>query len=124
MLRELANIQQKDRTRFRRWFEDDFFDLIVWYDQKKKIVGFQLCYDRFGKEHALTWHINRGFSHDRISTGFDEYHTLGAPVLQPDRAFPLSDVMERFRLSSADLDGEIVELVSGKLDEYGRTGGE
>jgi len=30
----------------RRWISDDYFDLIVWYDRKDMVHGFQLCYGK------------------------------------------------------------------------------
>jgi len=45
MLKEL-NVAQKEEDIFRRWFKDDYFDLIVWYNRNDySIRGFQLCYD-------------------------------------------------------------------------------
>ena len=38
----------------RRWFHGDQLDLIVWLTEEGEIMGFQLCYDRRGKERALT----------------------------------------------------------------------
>ncbi|HOO72645.1 MAG TPA: hypothetical protein PK926_12855 [Spirochaetota bacterium] len=118
MLREINGVRQKDENRIRRWFEDDYFDLIVWYDAHRNFVGFQLCYDRFGKEHALTWHKNRGFTHDKVSTGFDEFHTLATPVLVSDGPFPYDDICARFRKSSSDMDQDVAGLVLDKLEEY------
>jgi hypothetical protein len=118
MLRELKNVRQKDDGRFRRWFEDDYFELIVWYDARRRLAGFQLCYDRYGHEHALTWHKNRGFSHDRVSSAFDEFHTLGAPVLTPDGPFPVADIAGRFSEAARGIDADIAALVLEKIDEY------
>ena len=38
----------------RRWISDDYFDFIVWYETDVQIYGFQLCYDKSGRERALT----------------------------------------------------------------------
>ncbi len=60
MLRELADVRQIPGEPRRRWFADDYFDLIVWFDKRGQIIGFQLCYDLPRDEHALTWHEEHG----------------------------------------------------------------
>ncbi len=42
MIVEKKDARQIENEGFRRWFTDDFFDLIVWYENKE-ITGFQLC---------------------------------------------------------------------------------
>jgi hypothetical protein len=69
MLVEIRNTRQIEGEGFRRWFTDEFFDLIVWYDEKRTLVGFQLCYDKEGRERALTWTREHGFQHNRIDDG-------------------------------------------------------
>jgi hypothetical protein len=44
---------------------DDYFDLIVWYEPDGGVHGFQLCYDKPGRERALTWTLVDGFRHGR-----------------------------------------------------------
>ena len=38
----------------RKWFSDDYFDLIVWIDLNGAVSGFQLRYDKYKKERTLT----------------------------------------------------------------------
>jgi len=46
MLREVPNVRQIKGESKRRWFSDDYFDLIIWLDETDEIVGFQLGRDR------------------------------------------------------------------------------
>ncbi len=46
MLRELKQVRQHKGEPRRRWFNDDYFDLIVWFSEKDSISGFQLCCDK------------------------------------------------------------------------------
>jgi hypothetical protein len=48
---ETPNIADKNS----RWFKDDYFDLIVWFDTHRRVSGLQLCCDMQGIESALTW---------------------------------------------------------------------
>ncbi len=61
MLKEVESARQEDPLRHRRWFADDFFDLIVWYDPDGRLDGFQLCYNKSFDEHAFTWRRDSGF---------------------------------------------------------------
>ena len=111
MLRELRHVRQIKGEGIRRRFRDPYFDLIVWYDEEGSLIGFQLCYDRQGRERAFTWWKDHGFRHDRVGDGeipgrFDVSPSLGA-----DEDFPSHKVAERFLQGSAQIDPEIALLV-------------
>jgi hypothetical protein len=100
----------------RRWFRDDFFDLVVWYESDE-ILGFQLCYDRLGREHAITWFPDRGFSHDRIDTG-DEFPTKTlAPMLVPvtPDSFAHTQIVSRFEAATLSMDPAVRGFVLARL---------
>ena len=75
----------------RRWIADEYFDLIVWYEAAGAIHGFQLCYDKPGRERALTWTRERGFSHTAIDSGESRPTANRTPILVPDGVFPAQD---------------------------------
>jgi hypothetical protein len=123
MLVEYRNVRQVGGEGYRRWFSDDYFDLIVWYEGNRHshrgISGFQLCYDRSGYERALTWQRGRGFSHEKVDTG--EGGRIGpksTPILVADGLFDASAIAGRFREASRGIDAEIVELVLDRLAAY------
>ena len=89
MLTEIQNVRQIPGEGFRRWFSDNYFDLIVWYDDERKLVGFQLCYDKDGRERALTWTHEHGFQHNRIDSGEIAGHIKMTPVDHCRRGFPV-----------------------------------
>jgi len=117
MLREIGSVKQHPDGPFRRWFEDEFFDLIVWYD-RQEIFGFQLCYEKSKDEHALTWLKDRGYGHHRIDTGEQSVWETRSPVLIADGAFPRQQIIERFLESSSAIDPIIMRHVVQKLEEY------
>jgi hypothetical protein len=80
----------------RRWLSDDYFDLIVWYDSTQQIQGFQLCYDKSGRERALTWKLKHGFSHEAIDGGESKPTANRTPILIADGPFPAEDVTCEF----------------------------
>ncbi len=120
MLREYRGGKDKKR----RWFGDDYFDLIVWYDDAERISGFQLCYDRGRNEHALTWRRETGAEHHRIDSGETMPLENRSPILVPDGAAPFSDLIRQFEMRAGGMDQDLFNLVAGVLEESGRKGGE
>ena len=122
MLVEYRNVRQIRGEGHRRWFSDDFFDLIVWYDSRHRgrshITGFQLCYDRTGYERALTWTRERGYSHEKIDTGEDGPGGVkSTPILVADGVFDSGPIAERFREASRGIDPDVADLVLDRLAE-------
>jgi hypothetical protein len=124
MLHEIENISQKEDHILRRWFQDDYFDLIVWYDKvSADIAGFQLCYDKLFNEHALTWHREHGFSHNKIDDNAGVFHHPVTPILVPDGYFPYDELLDRFRRNSMHIDENISRLVIAKIMDYNSLSG-
>ena len=102
MLKECINIRQIKGERKRRWFSNDYFDLIVWFDEglfyeDEKIFG----------------------SHNRISSG--EYGGLRmkeSPILVQDGFFQKREIAARFLKESAELDPRIRIFILRKIKEY------
>ena len=92
MIREILPVRQNEGEPFRRWFTDDYWDLYVWFNDKKKIVGFQLCYGKPDDEHALTWLTEGKFIHTRVSDSSPGRYgpTMEAPILVADGLFDFS----------------------------------
>jgi len=105
----------------RRWFSDDYFDLIVWAGQNGAISGFQLCYDKFKKERALTWTETNGYKHDRVDDGEPNPTKNLTPILVPDGTCPTQGIIDLFMLRSAEVDPRLRSFVLDKLREYQRS---
>ncbi|KAB2877437.1 hypothetical protein F9K33_16405 [bacterium] len=117
MFREIKKVAQKKDEGIRRWFEDSYFDLIIWYNKDKTIRGFQLCYNRYGDEHALTWYSDHGYYHDKVHGG-DSSRGDMTPILVANGPFPGDSILTAFTKSASSLDSDIAQLVTEKLDEY------
>jgi hypothetical protein len=118
MLYEIEKPRQIEGEGRRRWFSDDYFDLIVWYDEDDGVSGFQLCYDKSRFERALTWRRKEGFVHERVDDGEVAGRAKMSPVLVPDGAFARDEIAERFRAAGRDVDPEIRALVLERLAEF------
>jgi len=118
MLSELKNVRQPETDVLRRWFTDSYFDLIVWYNKKGGITGFQLCYDKTFNEHSLTWKAGEGFVHNRIDDGEVTGTAKMTPILVQDGSFDKLSVAERFKHESDRIEKQIRELVYSKILEF------
>jgi hypothetical protein len=119
MLQELKNAKQNPGDLFRRWYHDDYFDLIVWFDPDGSVHGFQLCYDKTGDERSLTWRATGAYSHDRIDDGEGRpFRHKSAPIVVPDGIFNAPDVVRRFLDESAELPEDVRSLVLEAIREY------
>lgn len=118
MLSEIHNARQVKGEGFRRWFTDEYFDLIVWYDDDRRLIGFQLCYDKLQRERALTWTREHGFQHNRIDSGEVPGHSKMTPVIIADGAFNRDPVADRFQMACANIDPSIASFVSETIRGY------
>ncbi len=118
MLAEIRNVRQIPNEGFRRWFTDNSFDLIVWYDDARVLLGFQLCYDKTGRERALTWTRQHGFQHNRIDAGEIAGHMKMTPVIIADGEFNAAPVAEQFRDHSGQIDKEVSRFVYSAVKGY------
>jgi hypothetical protein len=121
MLTELSNPRQIAGEGYRRWFMDDYFDLIVWYGDDRSLIGFQLCYDKKDRERALTWTREGGFHHNRIDDGETPGHPKMTPVIIADGAFDKNPIAERFKTESVKIDPVVAGFVHETVMSYPAT---
>ena len=121
MLREIRPVKQHEGEGTRRWFTSDFFDLIVWYDEKG-ILGFQLCYDKQDFERSLTWKKGMGYSHNKIDDGEIPGQNKMTPILVPDGMFLKESIAARFKSESENLEEDLFNFIYRKIMEYETTG--
>ncbi len=103
----------------RRWFEDDFFDLLIWENEVGEIVEFQLCYDKRHDQHALTWKKQSGYMHNKVDDGENNPGKYKASaMLIPDGIFDFETIAEKFKRNSKDMDSNVSLFVYGKIKEF------
>ncbi len=111
MLREIRDVRQVRGEPRRRWFSDEDFDLIVWIDPEKRIIGFQLCYDKQTEQKALTWLKDKGYQHSRIDDGDNPGKMKASPVLEANGHFDREGIGRWFRENRGDVPEEILGCV-------------
>jgi hypothetical protein len=115
----MKNVRQNERGIERRWFTDEYFDLVVWLDLNGGHIGFQLCYDTDNHERALTL-LKGSYRHTKIDTG-DELPTANqTPILVADGVFETDHILSRFKEASASIDARIRDYVMDGIKAYGK----
>ena len=97
---------------------DDQMDLTVWLEPDGSFHGFQLCYDKDGRERAFTWMVAGGFSHHAVESGETKPNSKRTPILVAESHVPLETIKREFLERSSKLDSMVREFVAAKLDKY------
>ena len=112
MLTELKDLEQRRDEPQRRWFRDDFFDLIVWFNDREEIVLFQLGYDPDGADGLLEWRPLSGLSHFKVDTaGRRPARHARTPFLVPAPAPELGPLVDDFEKRAGEIDPDILAFV-------------
>jgi hypothetical protein len=118
---EMRDVRQDSQEYFRRWFFDDDFDLIAFFKPDGALAGFQLCYDKAGREKALMWFTGRGLSHNHVDSGEQSPWYNRSPMLaQVDGRAEMPRVLAEFWVAEEGLPAELKVLVVQKIEEYGQ----
>ncbi|MDF3035407.1 MAG: hypothetical protein K0S28_681 [Paucimonas sp.] len=117
MLKEIKNIAQSAGSPARRWFAAKDADLIVWLDENGRPTGFQFCYEKAGREKALTWKNGRA-SHCRVddgeATGGMRYKAT--PIMGDDEPLPPTTIDRLAAMLCAALPSDVRSYVTDALD--------
>ena len=115
MLREIQ-ARQLTGEPGRRWFTSPDIDLFVWLGDDGKPTGFQLCYDKQRREHALTWTQSGGYTHMGVDGGESRPGRYkGTPILVANGAIDCDGILEQLRSQAGALPGAFLDLVEAKL---------
>lgn len=101
-----------------RWFQDEYFDLYVWYTAHQEISGFQLCYDRQHNEHAITWTERYQWTHCKIDAGEANPLYNQSPLLLNEGNFNPQAVTQAFVERSSALEPALKDFILNKLNHY------
>lgn len=119
MLREISKVRQIQGEPTRRWYMDEYFDLVIWQVESGETVGFQLCYDKQRGEHALTWQFGSGFSHHEVDNGEARPGKYKAtPILVEDGTFNMEEIAVKFLSHSDALEPQTRDFIYNKLLQY------
>lgn len=115
MLREITASNRTEGPFRRRWYQDDLFDLYVWFDGNGAITHFQLAYDKPMVEKAIDWKDGDGFMHYRVNQYAAEAVGSMTPLLILDPTFPKQRVLREFNGRASGIDIGVAAFVSRML---------
>lgn len=118
MLKELPPGRQPEGEPTRRWFFSHEQDLIIWFDDDRRIRGFQLCYDKYDAERAVTWRREGGFEHSVVDDGERGGLDFQTPFLHPDGRCDVERILADFAELSAEVPADIAAFVVERLQEF------
>lgn len=103
----------------KRWFEDSYFDLLVWENETGQIVEFQLYYDKLHNQRSLIWKKQAGFMHSKVDDGENKPGKYkSTPILVEDGVFDIVTIPEKFKNKSRDIDTKVSTFVYNKIKKY------
>ncbi len=112
MLTEVANVKQIDGEPERRWFSSPTLDLFLWYDEKRNLVQFQICYDKGPNEQALTWHHQHGLAHHSVDDGENRtFRMKSTPIMLSDSDFDAKKIATLFEELAGNIDHKTVKFI-------------
>jgi hypothetical protein len=118
LLREVLNINQPIGQP-RRWFLDNFFDLMVWVGDDNRVSGFELGYDKQGNFRSITWRAGIGYHHHKVDLGeSNPGKPKGTPILISSEGFNKEDVLGKFSESCHEIDVPISRFIRTKLESF------
>jgi len=122
MLREISPryVRQIKGESKRRWFVDDYFDLLIWVNKNNEIIGFQLCYDKLGDQRALTWRKGSGYMHHHVDEGEGRPGKKKAtPILdRVDRHFEREVIADAFKKESLKVEANVSTFIYERILQY------
>jgi len=125
MLSENKTVRQRYGDGYRRWFLDDYFDLIIWYDDSKRnLIGFQLCYEKLQNERAVTYKIENDRiirSHRYITSSLavpPKKDAQMTAILKGDADRLNPEVIEKFLKEFGKLEEDLKLFIVKELNEF------
>jgi hypothetical protein len=114
MLKERRTKQSSDKLK-RRWFSDEYYDLIVWEDPQGEIAQFELCYDKYRNEHSFFWSKKEGLMHLKVDDGEITGGHKMSPIYMADGKFDCKSMADKFWAESTTIDPEIAKFIHQKI---------
>jgi len=111
MLREILKTQQVANCPLKRWFNSEYFDLMVFYECSA-MTRFELYYDKGINEKVLIYELSGFCSHYKVDDGENDLlRPKMTPIYQMQNEPILVSVIERFKQESSQIDWMVVQQV-------------
>jgi hypothetical protein len=98
------------------YFFDDYFDLFI-EESNCKVNWFQLCYDKYDNQRAITWARGEKLRHEKVDENSRSFYSM-TPILEADGYFDHVKVVEMFRQASIGIEPWIARTIIEVLEGY------
>ncbi len=116
MLIEIPDVKQLSGEPKRRWFSSPSLDLFLWYDEKDKIIQFQICYGKGPNEHALTWQQEGGLLHHSVDDGENlSFRMKSTAIMVSGSDFDAEKIAGQFEQLAGNIDYKTVQFILSKI---------
>ncbi len=113
---EIQGVRQRPEEGFRRWFSNNYFDIVIWYEEEGgEISGIQFCYGKPFSEKAFTWE-STSQSHHYVTEQRKSASATG--MLKGDAGIISESVMKQLKEESHEMDKDLLVLVLEKIDAF------
>ena len=99
------------------YFFDDYFDLFI-KTTGRELTWFQLCYDKYNNQHAITWSREGYVAHNRVDEDSSAESHYMMPILVRDGFFDSHKIAFRFMESSGNLEPWIRDKILEVINHY------
>lgn len=120
MLGEIKDVTQYETGKHRRWFHNADFDLYTWENHDGVLQAFQLCYAKRGKERALRWSPEAGYSHEGVDAPEDKPGRSMSALFVADGAFDANSVGTSFENATLEMPEKFRAYVLERIRAYQR----
>ncbi len=114
MLRECRQVAQVNGEPIRRWFHDELFDLLVWFDGEDQPIGFELIHDPEDSPRALVYRPTGRLSYSYVDDGSSDVEPAYggmARILGKSASFPRELLLKEFTQRSEEMEPRVAQFV-------------
>lgn len=103
----------------RRWFSDQYIDLVFWENDKGEIQVVHLCYNKNIDEHALVWKLDSGYEHYKVDEGEPGPLKNLSPMMVDDGKMDLDKLKKDFNIRSKNLEDKVKNKIIDVIENFG-----
>lgn len=120
MFKEFKNIAQRSEKLFKRWFASDFFDLFLWTDvDSRKLVKFQLCYNKDADEGVIAWDEKQGVTVQKVDNkpANQRLHSSAIITHTRDKSVDFDSIIDRFNSEAKNLNIKLKAFIVKRINQ-------
>lgn len=118
---ENTSVRQRPEEGFRRWFLNDFFDVILWYDREGgTLTGYQVCYGKNQLGERAFSRFGDKIGHHLVSSRSTEAELRGiqSAILHDDGGILTGQLIQDLVSCAENLPDSVLETILRDMKNY------